>query len=248
MNDNELNGLTTDMPLESYQTSFSVFSSEPSTYIDPSWFTVMDDGDLLKKLYTLPRSEVRLSDLVSKHFGLNSVSAFNDKTAEHVYLAKSGRLRQLVWGAGLAVHSNEIRQIVGGEEMRWLVKMIGKASHRFAIHESLKDVTNVQIDQYPLLDCKIYSTNPCDVVVKSGLSVLAPFCLSFSADLNRRLSLKLPVSWAQQLVLLSSSIDVETSRKIIECVLLCAEKPKHSVKNQAIEDIQVSGEESSDEW
>lgn len=207
---------------ESDQTAFDIFDRSPSVYIDPGWFGFIKNGVVLRKLKDSPRATVSLSRIISNRFEFESVliSELSNPIVSEVYLANPERLRLLVWALGLLAYSEEVRHCVDGQKIRTLIGSIGQASYRFALLGLNEECSIPSAERCSLLLKEAdLATIQNEKIIRAGLGVLAPFLLTQSVALNRRISLKLPVSWAHQIAFSFENIDAGQSRKLIELVL-----------------------------
>lgn len=181
--------------------SIEKFNLLPLSYIDESWLHVMKHGTLLPKLSAVPRLEKKMSRLVSDRFGLSNVveSDITDSVTKQIFLSNKSDTRQFVWALGLLFHSNEIHNNIDGVTIRWLAEKLGKSSVEYSLQKRCQQLMSIESERLSIFPVDCNRHDPCEVIIRSGLKGLALFCKKYGTALNRRMMLKLPVSWAQQL-------------------------------------------------
>lgn len=194
------------------------FNQDLESYTDKSWLEYIENGPLLIKHRDIPRTKARISVVVTEHFDLAEAlsSEFDDATCASVYLGDPAKLRQLVWGLGLAVHANQIAKMVDGNHVRWLVNTIGQKSYRYSVLVSRRQST-VELEETGEIQWGISNSETLKKrIVCAGLQILGTYCADKSIALNRRLWLKLPVSWSAQMMFLEPLCSYENTCKVIE--------------------------------
>ncbi len=170
------------------------FNFLPIRYIHASWLNEFSGGRVINRLRFCKRVEYRLSQYILEQLGIRNSYAFDlPESVGRIALLDSLSLLTLVRYTGVSFHTDELRQCIGGGQVRAIKKTVGEDAYVFGLKRAPYLVQNLVL---PKMDPAQGSL--AERIWMSGMRCLGVVIAELQAALRQRVLLKLPSHWANE--------------------------------------------------